>query len=268
MEPSRQQRRTLARERARAAERLFREGLYATPDPPAAVILVHHLIGILGRRNDARRASKAATAVHRVFEAHIRSQRDLPALDCRMGCAHCCSLIVTAAIPEILLLAAAVRQGSRTERLELTARIAESRAASSHLGIGEAVRKPVPCGLLADSLCARYAARPLGCRGHVSRSLAACLANAADPTQLIPGSRAHGTTALDCKLALFAALKAVRLPHRSYELNAALERALETKDAERRWLAGEDVFEGIPMDPTRTQKIEDLLDRMIADASA
>ncbi|MDH3239623.1 MAG: YkgJ family cysteine cluster protein [Alphaproteobacteria bacterium] len=268
MEPSRQQRRGQARERARLTERLFREGLFPTAGPPAAVILVRHLMGVLGRSGDGRRASKAADAVHRVFEAHLRVHPALPRLDCKRGCAHCCSLIVTAAAPEVLQLAASIRQGRAQEAAALKARIGESRAAAGHLTIGDMVRKPVPCGLLSDDACSRYSARPLGCRGHVSQSVEACLANVADPTARIPGSRPHGEAALDCKLALFAALKAARLPHRSYELNAALERALETEDAECRWLAGEDVFQGVPMDPTRTPEIEALLDRMIADASA
>ncbi len=46
-----------------------------------------------------------------------------------------------------------------------------------------------------------------------------------------------------------------------------LLRALETDDAERRWLRGEDIFAGLPIDPTRDQKVEDLLDRLIGDAS-
>ena len=36
---------------------------------------------------------------------------------------------------------------------------------------------------------------------------------------------------------------------------------------ESRWLRGEDVFAGLPVDPTRDQKVEDLLDRLIGDAS-
>jgi hypothetical protein len=268
MQPTRQQRRSQAKERTRLAERLFRDGLFPNDGLPSAVILVRHLIGILGRTSDRRRASKAADAVHRVFEAHIRSHRELPRLDCKMGCAHCCSLIVTAAAPEVLQLAVSIRQGRDREAEAIRTRVGESRAAAGHLTIGDTVRKPVPCGLLSDDACTRYAARPLGCRGHVSQSVDACLANVADPTALIPGSRPHGEAALDCKLALFAALKAHRLPHRSYELNAALERALDTKDAEQKWLAGEDIFEGVPRDPTRTPEIEALLDRMIADASA
>lgn len=268
MEPSRNQRRGQARERARLVDRLFREGLYPNDNPPAAVILARHLIGILRRPGDARRASKAAQAAHRVFEAHIKSHMSVPHLDCKRGCAYCCSLIVTAAAPEVLHLAAAIRRGSTEEVQKLRDGIAESRAAAGHLTPGESVRKPVPCGILQDDACAHYAARPLGCRGHVSQSVEACLANVADPAKLIPGSRPHGEGALECKLALFAALKAVGLPHRSYELNAALERTLESQDAERRWLAGEDIFAGVPVDPTRTQQVEDLLDRMIADAEA
>jgi hypothetical protein len=35
----------------------------------------------------------------------------------------------------------------------------------------------------------------------------------------------------------------------SYELNEALVVAIETEDAERRWLAGENIFAGVQQDP-------------------
>lgn len=270
MEQSRQQRRTRDRERARLHKELFRKGLFPSGNDGSSstAILVHHLIGILRRRSDNRRASKAAQAVHRVFEATLANAPSLPKLDCKLGCAHCCSLFVSAAIPEVLLLAASIRRGDKEEAAALKRQIGESRLAAGRLNIGDQVRKPIPCGLLRDNLCTQYPARPLGCRGHVSQSLDACLANVEDPAAAIPGSKPHGEAALAGKLALFAALKAVGLPHRSYELNAALERALETEDAERRWLRGEDPFESLPVDPTRTQRVEDILDRLIHDASA
>ncbi len=224
-------------------------------------------MAIFKRRGDHRRASKAADAVHKVFDVTLARCPSIPALDCRLGCAHCCSLFVSAAIPEVLLLADAVRRGSDEVAAALTAKISQSRRAADDLTIGDKVRKPVPCGLLGEHLYAAYPERPLGCRGHVSQSLDACLANAADPAAPIPGSVPHGETARSCKLALFAALKAVGLPHRSYELNAALERALETEDAERRWLGGEDIFAGLPVDPTRNRRVEDILYRLIEDAS-
>lgn len=267
MEPSRQERRSRARERSRRGARLTHEGLDLADEPASAALLARHLIGILGRRRDDRRASKAASAVHRVFERTIARSDALPALDCRKGCAYCCSLFVSAAIPEVLLLAGAIGRGAAGEAASLAASLAESRRAAGHLAIGDMARKPIPCGLLRDNLCTYYAERPLGCRGHVSQSLEACVANYDDPTAPIPGSVPHGRAARASKLALFAALKAVGLPHRSYELNAALERALETGDAERRWLQGEDVFAGLPTDPTRTPEVEEILDRLIRGAA-
>jgi len=44
---------------------------------------------------------------------------------------------------------------------------------------------------------------------------------------------------------LLAALQAEGLDDRLYELNQALCIALETGDAEQRWLSGEDIFAGI-----------------------
>jgi Fe-S-cluster containining protein len=269
MAATRQERRSRDRALTRRHGPVLRRGLGEAGDPPDAVILTHHLIGLLTRRSDQRRASnsKAAAAVHKAFEATLDHHRAVPALDCRKGCALCCSLFVSAAIPEVLLLAQAVQRGAPEDAAALRAAIAASRDAAAELVIGDQVRKPVPCGLLADDVCRHYGARPLGCRGHVSQSLEACQANAEDPAAPIPGSRPHGVAAQDCKLALFAALKALGLPHRSYELNAALARALETEDAEKRWLAGEDIFDGLPVDPTRSQGTEDLLDRMIRDAT-
>jgi hypothetical protein len=42
-----------------------------------------------------------------------------------------------------------------------------------------------------------------------------------------------------------AALTAVGLPSESYELNEAVAVALDTADAESRWLKGEDVLAGV-----------------------
>jgi hypothetical protein len=44
-------------------------------------------------------------------------------------------------------------------------------------------------------------------------------------------------------------LRHAGLSHRAYEFNGALSRALETDQAEHRWLAGEDIFAGIHCDP-------------------
>ena len=46
-------------------------------------------------------------------------------------------------------------------------------------------------------------------------------------------------------MALYAALSHLSLHNGHYEFNAAVTRVLDTPDAERRWLAGEDIFAGV-----------------------
>lgn len=50
-------------------------------------------------------------------------------------------------------------------------------------------------------------------------------------------------------VALKAGLRKAELSDHSYEFNAALARALEIEDAERRWLNGEDIFRDVRRDP-------------------
>ena len=51
-------------------------------------------------------------------------------------------------------------------------------------------------------------------------------------------------------VAMAAGLRKAGLPHEAYEFNAALTRALETDDAERRWLSGENIFSDVLRQPT------------------
>ena len=154
MEQPRQQRRQRDRERTRLHPMLYRQGLGSMDDPSSTILLVHHLMGILRRRGDNRRASKSADAVHKVFDVTLARCPTIPALDCKVGCTYCCSLFVSAAIPEILLLAGTIRRGDEQEANQLTAQITRSRRAAEDLTIGDMVRKTVPCGLLSNSLCA------------------------------------------------------------------------------------------------------------------
>ena len=51
------------------------------------------------------------------------------------------------------------------------------------------------------------------------------------------------------QMVMAAGLHRTGLPYHAYEFNAALARALETDQAEQRWLAGEDIFADIHRDP-------------------
>jgi hypothetical protein len=71
----------------------------------------------------------------------------------------------------------------------------------------------------------------------------------------VPPQQARSTV-----LTIFrAALRASRLAVQSYELNSAVVRALDEPDAERRWLGGEDVFNGVQIDPASlTMRADDV----------
>ena len=51
----------------------------------------------------------------------------------------------------------------------------------------------------------------------------------------------------NAQIAFLAALQSAALPIASYELSLALGVALSTPDAETRWLAGENIFAGLPV---------------------
>jgi len=161
---------------------------------------------------------------------------------CRGGCTHCCHLFVSATAPEIFLLARSIDEAAK-QRLLATNR-------QTHpMSIEERLRAIVPCPILDGGLCSAYATRPTSCRSTTSFSAEACEGAIRQGATIevpfaVPPQQARSTV-----LTIFrAALRAKGLPIVSYELNAGVVRALEALDAERRWLAGDDVFAGVQID--------------------
>ena len=120
--------------------------------------------------------------------------------------------------------------------------------------------------MLNESLCSIYNHRPLPCRGFASLSKAECEESFKDPLINITRSEIHDLFRSKCTFALIAALKIEGLKYDSFEMNGALEVALEEPDAENRWLSGEDIFEGVQIDGERPDFINSLLDQIIKDA--
>jgi hypothetical protein len=50
-------------------------------------------------------------------------------------------------------------------------------------------------------------------------------------------------------VAMAAALRRVNLPYHAYALNSALVRAIDTANAERSWLSGQDIFSDVLREP-------------------
>jgi len=107
----------------------------------------------------------------------------------------------------------------------------------------------IPCPLLEQDLCSIYESRRMTCRLAASADAEICartshqITNEDVPTPLVYlFSRASFADAMS------AGLRKVGLPHHAYEFNAALTRALDIENGERRWLAGEDIFADVSRD--------------------
>ncbi len=169
---------------------------------------------------------------------------------CRAGCPACCHMAVSVTAIEALWIADQLAGKAGYSGVNgLRERLAATSARVSHLTIEERAAARVPCALLGPAgECTIHEFRPLGCRGWTSFSRAACerALAAAEPGP----SEALDAVALAVASATTEGLeqgaRELGLDAGSYELHAAVLRALDTPDAAERWARGEDVFAGCP----------------------
>jgi Fe-S-cluster containining protein len=202
------------------------------------------LIDMLGG-HAPNRASKAAQWTHDFFENALKRNPTELKIDCAKGCAMCCHLSISAMAPEIFLAANAVRAQAGQNLSATLARMRTTERASHGLGAYQRAKKWVPCVMLENNACSVYASRPGPCRGTSSISVNACERafrgeNVGIPTPAL-WTTLHGVHVR----VLWAALVATELPSETYEFNASVCVALETENAEARWLKGEDIFASV-----------------------
>ena len=110
----------------------------------------------------------------------------------------------------------------------------------------EAGARP-PCPLLENDRCSVYAARPAVCRKHTSFAVVACRTSTRDSLRRIPIRRFDQEVFECCAAALITGMRLWDgRPGSVFELSGALHVALQDPQAEQKWLAGEDVFAGVP----------------------
>jgi Fe-S-cluster containining protein len=165
-------------------------------------------------------------------------------LACREGCAWCCHKTVGTAAPEVLRIAAYLRQTLTPEELQVTrARVNELAEQRRALRPDRRSRARLPCALLVENRCSVYPVRPLTCRGYNSADARRCEQSLEPASQAVVPSYAPQqrlcTFVLD---GMRAGLAESRLDGELLELTAALQIALTLPDAAERWLAGEAVF--------------------------
>jgi Fe-S-cluster containining protein len=236
-------------------------GLWATV---AATRLV---LDVLEGRS-SQRASLAAKRALEIFELSLRQNPPEAPVACARGCAYCCHSFVSATAPEVFLLAKTIRSGSEQDQAAALQRIKSNDAVTRGLNKADRFATRQPCSMLVANECSMYAGRPLGCRAFASFSLSKCETAFQTGGDDIPIPSINMEMRRNCKQALRSALTFVGLPLASYELNRGLLTALETPDAERRWLAGEDVFAGVTTDETVDVAAADPQARLLLDVIA
>ncbi len=256
---SRSQRREIDRQRAKGHAAVLRYGLAVDDASTALYSLTHLLNSILAKRAVRNRASKAAEALHGVFEASFSRQPDLDAIDCKKGCDYCCHLFVSALAPEIFLISRKIRALPPPERDALIERIGETNSVTKGMTMRQRSAARLPCALLVDSACSLYTARPLPCRGMTSTSAAACKTSFEnsgfeDDVPVLPAPLIYRTGAT---IAMLAALDNNDLDDNSYELIEALNAVLGTEAAEEKWLRGEDVFGSVAVSIPRPTELNE-----------
>ena len=204
---------------------------------------------------DALREDQAAETVFRIIDqavqqtSHVTQQLPSPSrMACAEGCCFCCYQPVDITAPEALAMAAYLRsQLAEKDFDSIRARLAATTATLRDLSYEAHAQAKIPCALLVDGVCSVYPSRPFACRAWNSTSVARCqeIFDRGDPITMIPPIEMNVYESIwDVAQGFIDALKQAHLDSNPYELHSALQRALDTPDAARRWVQGEDVFAG------------------------
>lgn len=220
--------------------------------------------GLDVRRNDADDLAALMRVLHQLVQTSIERRSVSPLMDfiwsnmtagtkhvasvpiaCASGCSHCCNLWVEASAPEVFFTVKRMRSAQRAGALEAVERAcAQTTGASFEARIGMVT----PCPLLKGHVCGVYADRPLVCRTAVSTDAGVCRRSLIEFSGEEIPVPLPWTSLRNCyRVALEGALFHAGLPHLSREWNESLRIALNDDSAEARWLAGADVFAGLPM---------------------
>jgi hypothetical protein len=247
MSLSRQQRRARLKESVDSVRRGIDLDATAPSQLWSMIGLTRVMLDVLQTKSPTR-ASDAVRRAHEFFEISLKRNPSNHRIACAKGCGFCCHMRVTALAPEIFHAANHIRKAYAADFDAVLARLREREALSRGLSARERPARHIACGMLVDNACSIYEARPSSCRGLTSVSVETCERgyNGEEVEVLTPAVWTEVRAAHN--QALWAALVAAGLRADAYEFNHALLIALEIPDAERRWLAGEDVLAEVSCD--------------------
>jgi Fe-S-cluster containining protein len=250
-----------------------RRGMNLTDSPSdrswAVIAATRILLDVLSGRNPSR-ASNTAKRAHEFFETSLKNNPSKFKIECAKGCAYCCHVSVTATAPEIFLVAGYIREHHPHDLETVLARVRAADAGTRGMSSMERAKQKIPCALLQANMCSVYSARPAACRGFVSTSVKACERGFNGQATEINTPAVWTDLRSAHRQAMWAALAASELPTECYEFHHALRIALETPDAESRWLKGEDLFAGVARekidDPAVNAHNQKIINTLVAGA--
>lgn len=185
--------------------------------------------------------------LHTAMDRSSRKLADVPT-QCSKGCWYCCTVWVAAKIPEVIFFANTMPED---QRAGFTARLEKTMQTVRGLSFNDRGDMITPCPALSDNLCLNYKNRPNVCRSASSADAGICQRSYVELSgEDIPTPMAHMLVRGIFGTALEGALMQSGLSRASYEFNSAMELVIQDSSVEKRWLAGEDVFAGLPLDPT------------------
>lgn len=165
---------------------------------------------------------------------------------CQVGCSYCCYGAVFASAPEILRIAAHLKETRSPDALaELASRAADTAARITPMTLDERAVAKVPCPLLDEKTgaCGVYPVRPVACRAYHSGSVEACksASERCESSPVIPINPALFHVAHAYSFGMMTGCVAAGLDAGPYDLAATLPVALGS-DLSEAWLRGEKVL--------------------------
>lgn len=190
-----------------------------------------------------RSVSPLMEFVYANISAGARLVGDVP-IACGRGCSHCCHSWVDASPAEVLF---AVKTMPADQRLRAAAAVDRMCQQTDGKPFEARSAMVTACPLLEDNMCSAYDARPIVCRSAVSADAGACKrAYLGLSGENIPVPTVWRTLGQGYAVALEGSILHAGLVPTAREWNESLRAALQDAGAEARWLAGEDVFRGLP----------------------
>jgi Fe-S-cluster containining protein len=209
----------------------------------------------LGREATPQRAVQVFRKAALVTDSNIRERlkaldrmsledRSKNALECSAGCAYCCYQWVRCTVPEVLAVAAFIREHwTEAQIAELLADSVEYRARFKAMPEGKIFA--LGCPLLRNNMCSVYEVRPFICRGCNSMDAEKCREGVEDPNNtLIPVAMPLVHTAGAIRRGMTQGIGDAGFNANELVFALALQTALSVADAGDRFFAGEDVFAG------------------------